>query len=80
MNDAELFRNALIDVLKTHRKASGLSHERLAEKAGVTRQTIGKIESGLTNPTTLNIWKISNAMGISLSELVKEIEKRLEAV
>jgi putative transcriptional regulator len=37
--------------LKLARVAKGLTQEELAEKAGVTRQTIGLIEAGKYNPT-----------------------------
>jgi DNA-binding XRE family transcriptional regulator len=69
------FQNALIDTLKQERQRVGMSHEKLSEKAGVTRQTIGKIEAGLSNPTMLTMFRIAFAMGMSLEELVRKMGK-----
>ncbi len=68
------FQAALIDVLKKERKKAGLSHERLAEKAGVTRQTIGKIESGMSNPPMVTMYKITSALDIPLDAFVRRMK------
>jgi y4mF family transcriptional regulator len=57
--------------LKELRKKSGWSQQKLAEKAGVSYNTITKIEQGAaTMPTIQTIIKIADAFGISLDELV----------
>ncbi len=52
------------------RKAAGLSQEQLAEKAGVSRQTIFKWESGLASPSMENILVLSRLFGVSADELI----------
>lgn len=52
------------------RKKEGLSQESLAEKLGVTRQTISNWELGQTTPDLLQAGKISGIFKISLDELV----------
>ncbi len=59
------------------RKKEGLSQESLAEKLGVTRQTISNWESGQTTPDLLQAGKISGIFKISLDELV---DNRLDVV
>ncbi|MFH1776908.1 MAG: helix-turn-helix transcriptional regulator [Candidatus Omnitrophota bacterium] len=50
-----------------------LSHEQLAQKAGITCSTLIKIESGQNkNPTLETITKIVNAFGVKIYELVGE--------
>ena len=58
--------------LKSARAALDLSQQQLAEKVGVTRQTLNAIESGDYNPT-LNLCKaICKALGKTLDELFWE--------
>lgn len=55
--------------LKSARAALDLSQQELAEKVGVTRQTLNAIERGDYNPT-LNLCKaICKALGKTLDEL-----------
>jgi len=57
--------------LKELRKKSGWSQQRLAEKAGLSYNTITKIEQGAaTKPTIQTMIKIADAFRISLDELV----------
>ena len=52
------------------RKKKGLSQEELAEKIGVTRQTISKWELGETSPDLKQSKELSKVFNISLDELV----------
>ena len=64
--------------LKSARAALDLSQEELAEKVGVTRQTIGMIEAGRFNPSlaynpTLNLCvAICKVLGKTLDDLFWE--------
>lgn len=60
--------------MKIARIQCDLSQEMLADKVGVTRQTIGMIEAGNYNPT-LNLCKaICKALNKTLDELFWEEE------
>ncbi len=66
----------LADKLNKLRTGSGLSQEQLAEKMGVSRQSISKWESGASIPTMDKIVELSNIFGISTDYLLKdEIEE-----
>lgn len=52
------------------RKSAGLSQEQLAEKAGVSRQTIFKWESGLASPSMENLLVLCRIFDISADELI----------
>ena len=57
--------------LKELRKKSGWSQQKLADKAGVSYNTVTKIEQGAaTMPTIQTMIKIADAFGISLDALV----------
>ena len=55
--------------MKIARIEKDLSQEQLAEKLGVTRQTIGLIESGSYNPTLKLCVAICKALDKTLDEL-----------
>lgn len=58
--------------MKFRRMDLGMSQTELAEKAGVTRQTIGLIEAGDFNPSLNLCIAICVAMGVTLNDLFWE--------
>lgn len=58
--------------MKIARIEKDLSQEQLADLAGVTRQTIGMIESGKFNPSLQLCISICRALGKTLDELFWE--------
>lgn len=65
--------------MKIARIEKDLSQEQLAERVGVTRQTIGMIESGKFNPSLQLCLSICRALGKTLDELFwEESERRSE--
>ena len=58
--------------LKELRKKAGWSQQKLAEKAGLSYNTITKIEQGAaTMPTIQTVVKIADAFGISMDEVLE---------
>lgn len=62
------------DKLKELRRENKLSQEALAEKLGVSRQTVSKWENGEALPDTYNVVVLSNLFNISLDSLLKDKE------
>ena len=58
--------------MKFRRIDLGMSQTELAEKAGVTRQTIGLIEAGDFNPSLNLCIAICVALGVTLNDLFWE--------
>ena len=58
--------------IKRIRLANGLSQEALADLAGLHRTYIGAVERGERNITLINANKIAGALGVKLSECLKE--------
>ena len=52
------------------RRAAGLSQEALAEQVGVSRQAIGKWESGASLPGLDNLQELAHALDVSCDELL----------
>ena len=61
--------------LKFKRIERGMSQTELAQKAGVTRQTIGLIESGDFNPSIKLCVAICRALGVTLNDIFWEEEE-----
>ena len=60
--------------IKLRRIELNMSQADLAKKAGVTRQTIGMIESGEFNPSLKLCLSICWALGLTLNDLFWEDE------
>ncbi len=52
------------------RKKKNLSQQQLAKQAEIPRSTLTNIESGSGNPSLSNLVKISDALGVSIEELL----------
>ncbi|MDO4831466.1 MAG: helix-turn-helix transcriptional regulator [Clostridia bacterium] len=61
--------------LKSARAALDLSQQQLAERVGVSRQTINAIEKGDYNPTIRLCTAICKALGKTLNDLFWDEEK-----
>ena len=60
------FANNLVEL----RKINNLSQEDVAEKIGVSRQTLSKYETGESLPDIEKCSMIANAFGVSLDDLI----------
>lgn len=66
---------ALAKRMKELRKRRGFSQEAFADHAGLHRVAVGWIEQGKRVPSLKTLVKISKGFGISLSELLKGVDK-----
>lgn len=67
-------KKSLGEVLKNHRTKNKTTQEFVAETIGVSRQSVSKWEQGLTDPSTSNLFALAKLFGVSVEELLKEIE------
>lgn len=56
--------------IKENRTAQGLSQQSLAKLIGVTHASISYWENGVNIPNVLDVWKIADALNMSIDELV----------
>ena len=61
--------------MKQARSQAGLSQQELADKLGVSRQTINAIEKGDYNPTIKLCVGICRVLGLTLNDLFWEEEE-----
>lgn len=74
----ETLSNAFGKVVQRHRRTAGLSQEALAHQAGVHRTYVGLVERGLRKPTIDVGDALARALGTSLSQLIREAEKKVK--
>ncbi|MFI5711575.1 helix-turn-helix domain-containing protein [Kribbella sp. NPDC051620] len=65
---------SLAATLQAARVGRELSVNALADRSGVSRAMIGKIERGEAQPTAVLLGRLSGALGLTLSELVARAE------
>ena len=58
--------------IKKYRTKLGISQDKLSKLAGITLNTITKIESGATpDPRIETVKKIADALGVSIEDLMR---------
>jgi transcriptional regulator with XRE-family HTH domain len=66
--------------LRRLRSKRGLSLERLARVAGVSRAMLSQIELGKSVPTITSLWKIARALGVTFSALIANRDEKAPRV
>lgn len=61
--------------LREARLSAGMTQERLAAKAKLTREYVSQLERGLSSPTVDMFVRLCHAMGVSAGGLLASIEK-----
>jgi transcriptional regulator with XRE-family HTH domain len=64
-------RRAIGDRIRAARIHTNLTQEKLAELAGMDRQTINRIEQGHQSPILDTLILIAHALGVPLADLVR---------
>ena len=65
---------SLGEALKENRIKCQMTQEFVAETLGVSRQSVSKWESGISDPNTSNLIALAKLYGISAEELLKNVE------
>jgi transcriptional regulator with XRE-family HTH domain len=58
------------DTLAALRLAQALSLDELSRKAGVSKSMLSQIERAQANPTVAVVWRLANALGVPIAELL----------
>lgn len=69
-NGAHVLSGQLGKTVQRLRKAYNLSLSELAEQSGVAKSIISQIERNETNPTLATIWRISQALDVSIDRVL----------
>lgn len=70
--------NAVGIVLRKLRQKRGLSQEVVSGLAGIARTHLTMIEKGSKQPNLETLWRISQALNMPLSELIRLVEAEIE--
>jgi len=57
--------------LKQFRVNRGMTQEALAEKAGISRVYVARLETGKQDPTLTTLMKLANALKVKVAELLE---------
>ena len=68
-------RASLGEVIRARREACGMTQELVAQKLGVSRQAVGKWESGKSEPSTTNWMALAELFGTDAAELLREVKR-----
>ena len=65
-------------VVRELRERKGMTQEVLSGLAAVSRSHLAEIETGATRANVDTLWRISDALGMRLSELIRLVEAESE--
>lgn len=71
-------RLPIVDALESARKAQGLRQEDLAEKAGTSRVTVGRVEAGF-DPKLSTFYELVRALGLELMVVPKGLANEVQS-
>lgn len=69
--DEQVYLKKLGQNIRRIRKERGISQGELGYQCDIERPSISRIEAGNTNPTTLTLKRISEALGVLIEDLFK---------
>ncbi len=78
MFNPELDSKIVGKVIADFRKKKGISQEVISGLAVIGRTHLSAIERGERKPTLETLYRLSNALDVKMSDIVKEIENALE--
>jgi transcriptional regulator with XRE-family HTH domain len=64
------------DTLAALRQSRSLSLDALSRMAGVSKSMLSQIERAQTNPTVAVVWRLANALGVPMGELLENASAR----
>jgi len=71
----EAISSQVVRLLKAEREKRGISLNLLAQKAGVSRQTVAFIEQGLRNPTMNTLFRLTSALEVEPEKIIARARK-----
>ena len=65
-------------IIRELREQRGMTQEVLSGLAAISRSHLAEIEIGHTNANVETLWKLTEALGMKMSDLIQMVEKILE--
>lgn len=70
-------QNALAQIVRFHRNEQNKSISKISAEIAMTKSMWTDLERGIKDPQLTTIWRIAEALDISLEELIKELKDKL---
>lgn len=64
------------EALRKTREQLGISQNELSQRCDLSRTGLRAIELGINSPTFVSLYRISKTLGVSLGEIVANLEKQ----
>lgn len=64
-------------IIRNLREKQRLTQEVLSGLAGVSRSHLAEIETGHTNANVETLWRISEALGMKMSDFIRMVEQEI---
>ena len=75
--DYEAICSEVARLLKEAREQQGFSLNSVAEKAGLSRQTVTFVEQELRNPTLETLLRLTTALNVDLEEIIARARRNV---
>ncbi len=69
--------SSIVNEIANARKASGMTQAQLAQRSGVNRMTVGRIEAGF-DPRLSTLQELARAMGMEIMLVPRELRPEVE--
>lgn len=66
--------------VRRERLRAGLSASELARAAGLAKSTLSQLEAGSGNPAIETLWRLADALGVSVAALLEAPRKEIEVI
>lgn len=74
---SEIIFKTLARVIRREREKQNKSLRVLADEYDIQKSLLSRLENGVNEPKLISIWTISEALNISVSELIRMVEEEL---
>jgi len=64
-------------IIKQEREKQKKSLRLFADEYDIQKSLLSRLESGKNEPKLISLWSISEALGLTLSQLIKKVENKL---
>lgn len=75
--NSKIILEALARIIKQEREKQNKSLRLFADEFDIQKSLLSRIENGINEPKLISLWTISEALGLSISQLLKKVENEL---
>jgi transcriptional regulator with XRE-family HTH domain len=70
MTDVEMRRRWFADSVRARRRALHLSQEQVAQRSGLDRKTVNRVEQAVQNLSMDRMWRLAEALDLDVRDLL----------